>query len=56
MEWDEAQKFPLDVIKQLGKIGILGIVFPEDLGGAGMGYVDYAWRWKSWPASIRRSR
>jgi hypothetical protein len=42
MEWDEAQKFPLDVIKQLGRLGILGIVFPEDLGGAGMGYIDYA--------------
>ncbi|MEX2300967.1 MAG: acyl-CoA dehydrogenase family protein, partial [Bryobacterales bacterium] len=42
MEWDEAQTFPMDVVKQLGKLGILGIVFPEDLGGAGMGYVDYA--------------
>ena len=42
MEWDEAQTFPLDVIKLLGRMGILGIVFPEDLGGAGMGYVDYA--------------
>jgi hypothetical protein len=42
MEWDEAQTFPLDVIKQLGRLGILGIVFPEDLGGAGMGYIEYA--------------
>ena len=42
MEWDEAQTFPLDVIKQLGRLGILGIVFPENLGGAGMGYIDYA--------------
>ena len=42
MEWDEAQTFPMDVVKQLGRLGILGIVFPEDLGGAGMGYVDYA--------------
>jgi hypothetical protein len=42
MEWDEAQTFPMDVVKQLGRLGILGIVFPEELGGAGMGYVDYA--------------
>jgi alkylation response protein AidB-like acyl-CoA dehydrogenase len=42
MEWDEAQTFPMDVVKQLGRLGILGIVFPEDLGGTGMGYVDYA--------------
>jgi hypothetical protein len=42
MEWDESQTFPMDVVKQLGRLGILGIVFPEDLGGAGMGYVDYA--------------
>jgi hypothetical protein len=42
MEWDESQTFPMDVVKQLGRMGILGIVFPENLGGAGMGYVDYA--------------
>ncbi len=41
MEWDEAQTFPLAVIKQLGRLGFLGILFPEDLGGAGMGYLDY---------------
>jgi alkylation response protein AidB-like acyl-CoA dehydrogenase len=42
MEWDEAQTFPLGVIQQLGRLGILGTIFPEDLGGAGMGYIDYA--------------
>jgi alkylation response protein AidB-like acyl-CoA dehydrogenase len=41
MEWDEAQAFPLDVVKHLGQLGILGTIFPEDLGGAGMGYADY---------------
>lgn len=41
MEWDEASEFPLGVIKQLGKMGIMGIIFPADLGGAGMGYVEY---------------
>lgn len=41
MEWDEASEFPLGVIKQLGKMGIMGIIFPTELGGAGMGYVEY---------------
>jgi alkylation response protein AidB-like acyl-CoA dehydrogenase len=40
-EWDEAQIFPLDVVKKLGALGYLGIIFPEDLGGAGLSYVDY---------------
>ena len=42
MEWDEAQTFPLDVIKKLGKLGYMGSIFPEDLGGAGLGYIEYA--------------
>ena len=42
MEWDENQIFPLDAIKQAGKLGLLGAIFPEDLGGAGLGYIDYA--------------
>ena len=42
MEWDEASEFPLATIKELGKLGLLGIVFPTELGGAGMGYVEYA--------------
>ncbi len=42
LEWDEAQTFPLEVIKQLGKLGYLGAIFPEELGGAGLSYVDYA--------------
>ena len=42
MEWDESQKFPLDVFKKLGDMGVLGAVFPEDLGGSGYNYVDYA--------------
>jgi alkylation response protein AidB-like acyl-CoA dehydrogenase len=41
MEWDEAQTFPLAVIKQLGELGLLGAIFPEQYGGAGMSYVDY---------------
>ncbi|HEV8041291.1 MAG TPA: acyl-CoA dehydrogenase [Bryobacteraceae bacterium] len=42
LEWDEQQIFPLDVIKHLGRLGFLGSIFPEELGGAGLGYIDYA--------------
>src|SRR5205085_4196710 len=41
MEWDEAGEFPLSTIKELGKMGLLGVVFPPEFGGAGMGYVEY---------------
>ena len=42
MEWDEAQQFPAAVIKKLGELGYMGSIFPEDLGGAGLGYVEYS--------------
>jgi alkylation response protein AidB-like acyl-CoA dehydrogenase len=42
LEWDESQHFPVDVFKRLGKLGVLGAVFPEDLGGSGYSYVDYS--------------
>ena len=41
MKWDEESKFPLEVIKQLGKMGVMGIIFPSELGGAGLGYIEY---------------
>src|SRR6201993_902708 len=41
MKWDEAGEFPLATIQELGKLGLLGIVFPQEYGGAGMGYVEY---------------
>jgi alkylation response protein AidB-like acyl-CoA dehydrogenase len=41
MKWDEASEFPLATVKELGKLGLLGIVFPSEYGGAGMGYVEY---------------
>src|ERR1700752_5143631 len=41
MKWDEAGEFPLATIKELGKLGLMGVVFPAELGGAGMGYVEY---------------
>ncbi|HTR67345.1 MAG TPA: acyl-CoA dehydrogenase family protein [Terriglobales bacterium] len=42
MKWDEAGEFPLETIKQLGHLGIMGTIFPTELCGAGMGYVEYA--------------
>ena len=41
-EWDEEQIFPLEVIRKLGKLGYMGSIFPEELGGAGLGYIEYA--------------
>jgi alkylation response protein AidB-like acyl-CoA dehydrogenase len=41
MKWDEASEFPLATVKELGKLGLMGIVFPPEYGGAGMGYVEY---------------
>ena len=41
-EWDEAQYFPRDLFKKMGDLGFMGVLFPEDLGGAGLGYVEYA--------------
>ena len=42
MEWDESQTFPLEVIRKLGKLGYMGAIFPEEYGGAGLGYVEYS--------------
>jgi alkylation response protein AidB-like acyl-CoA dehydrogenase len=40
-KWDEASEFPLSTLKEIGKLGLMGVVFPQELGGAGMGYVEY---------------
>jgi len=42
LRWDEASEFPLDVVKKLGEMGLMGVIFPAELGGAGLGYADYA--------------
>ena len=42
LEWDEEQIFPMDAVKKIGEMGLLGTIFPEELGGAGMGYIEYA--------------
>jgi hypothetical protein len=41
MKWDEASEFPLSTVKELGKLGLMGIIFPSEYGGAGLGYVEY---------------
>ncbi len=41
MRWDEASEFPLATVKELGKLGLMGMIFPPEYGGAGMGYVEY---------------
>ena len=40
-EWDEHSMFPTEVVKRLGQMGLLGVIFPPELGGSGMGYVEY---------------
>jgi len=41
MEWDEAQHFPIDLFKKMGDQGLMGILVPEQYGGAGLGYLEY---------------
>src|SRR4026207_1115250 len=42
MEWDESQHFPIELKPKLAELGLMGVLFPEEYGGAGMGYVEYA--------------
>ncbi|HSD46171.1 MAG TPA: acyl-CoA dehydrogenase family protein, partial [Pyrinomonadaceae bacterium] len=42
LEWDEEQHFPIELMPKLADLGLLGVIFPEEYGGAGMGYVEYA--------------
>jgi alkylation response protein AidB-like acyl-CoA dehydrogenase len=42
MEWDESQEFPLPVFKELGKLGMMGVLVPEAYGGTGLGYFEYS--------------
>lgn len=42
MDWDEAQHFPVELLPQLSNLGLMGVTFPASLGGAELGYVEYA--------------
>ncbi|WP_295655685.1 acyl-CoA dehydrogenase family protein [uncultured Mucilaginibacter sp.] len=41
MDWDEAQTFPIELFKQLGELGLMGVLVPEAYGGSGFGYFEY---------------
>lgn len=41
MEWDESQEFPLHIFKKLGELGMMGVLVPEEYGGAGLSYFEY---------------
>jgi len=41
MEWDESQTFPVELFKQLGELGMMGVLVPEEYGGSGFGYFEY---------------
>lgn len=41
MEWDEKQEFPVQLFKEMGKLGMMGVFVPHEYGGAGLGYFEY---------------
>lgn len=41
MEWDEKQVFPVETFKELGKLGLMGVLVPQEYGGSGMTYPEY---------------
>ncbi|MEO7991130.1 MAG: acyl-CoA dehydrogenase family protein [Chryseolinea sp.] len=41
MKWDESQEFPIQLFKKMGDLGLMGILVPEEYGGAGFGYLEY---------------
>ena len=42
MDWDESQEFPLHIFKEMGKLGLMGVLVPEEYGGSGLGYLEYS--------------
>jgi alkylation response protein AidB-like acyl-CoA dehydrogenase len=41
MEWDETQKFPVDLFRKMGELGLMGVLVPAEYGGSGLGYFEY---------------
>jgi alkylation response protein AidB-like acyl-CoA dehydrogenase len=42
MEWDEVSHFPSELLPKLAEMGLMGVIFPEEYGGSGLGYIEYA--------------
>jgi alkylation response protein AidB-like acyl-CoA dehydrogenase len=42
MKWDQDEIFPVEAMKKMGELGLLGIYIPEEYGGSGFGYFEYA--------------
>ena len=42
MEWDESQHFPHEILPKLASLGVMGVTFPGEYGGAGLGYIEYS--------------
>ena len=42
MKWDESQEFPVHIFKELGKLGMMGVLVPQEYGGTGLGYFEYS--------------
>jgi len=42
LEWDESQHFPIELLPKFAELGLTGVLFPENYGGAGLGYIEYA--------------
>ncbi len=40
-EWDESQEFPVQLMKKLGDLGLMGVLVPQEYGGSGFGYLEY---------------
>ena len=40
-QWDEEQQFPVEIFRDLGELGLMGMLVPEEYGGAGLGYKEY---------------
>jgi alkylation response protein AidB-like acyl-CoA dehydrogenase len=41
MKWDETQEFPIQLFRDMGKQGFMGVLVPEEYGGAGLSYIEY---------------
>ncbi len=42
MDWDESQEFPLHIFKEMGQLGLMGVLVPHEYGGSGLGYFEYS--------------